>query len=480
MKSLRRCVVGAGAVALATVGGGLHEARAAGLANTRMGGEQGTPVSTNPMALFWNPGAMGFSTGSQLGVYGELFIRHFTWTRSAAQQANDPNPDPADAQGANSGTAHLLNVFGSPSIGGTLKLGNLVLGAGFFAPYGGRQHWPKNSAFENDSEKGPQAGAKYPLAAAGVQRWFDIDTALTVLYFTAGAAYRLGPLSIGATGNFISTTLDTTRAKDPEGLGTPNTASEGRAFTDAHVFNGSFAAGLMLEAVPDQLWIGASYQAQPGLGQQRLKGTLYIYGGTPAVPYTPVTYQVGLTETLPDVIRGGLRWKLKHAPVEFRLFGDYTRWSVFKSQCLGINGMACGVDSMGNDISGGTQNFIPRNWNDTYGGRLGVSVWATPSIELLFGTGYETAAVPDSTMSPDVADADNIQGTLGARFKLTDSLFLSASYTQATYFNRNNVGKSTLAEVNGMPVPYPGVQEDGGGQYTQWIGYANANLEALF
>jgi len=74
MKSLRRCVVGAGAVALATVGG-LREANAAGLANTRIGGEEGTPTSTNPMALLLNPGAIGFSSGSQLGVYGEWITR---------------------------------------------------------------------------------------------------------------------------------------------------------------------------------------------------------------------------------------------------------------------------------------------------------------------------------------------------------------------------------------------------------------------
>jgi long-chain fatty acid transport protein len=469
MKSLRRCVVGAGAVALATVGG-LRTANAAGFANTRIGGEEGTPTSTNPTSLLLNPGAMGFSTGSQLGVYGELLIRHFTWTRSATDAANDPFPDPADAQGANVGKAHLLNVFGGPAIGGTLKLGNLVLGAGFFSPFGGRQHWAQNDEFVDT-----KAGAKYPYAAAGVQRWFDIDSALTVLYFTAGAAYRFGPLSIGAAGNFISTTLDATRAKDPLGQGVPNTSSEGRAFTDASSYNGSFNAGLMLEAVPNQLWFGASYQSQPGLGEMRLKGIIEIYGG--AQTGGTNTYQASVLQTMPDVIRGGVRWKLKHAPLEFRLFGDFTRWSVNKYSCAGVTGDPCNPGASG---AAGTLDYNPRNWNNTYGGRLGVSYWVKPEIELLFGAGYETAAVPDATMAPDTADANNIQGTLGARFKLTDSLFLSATYTQAQYFNRDNSGKSTLAEINGMPVPYPAVQEDGGGQYTQWIGYANANLEALF
>jgi len=465
MKSLRRCVVSAGALALATAAGA-QEAKAAGFANTNAGGEQGTVVSTNPMALYYNPGAMAFAKGSQLGLYGGLFIRHASYTRPGT-----PNdyPEPPDAQAANVGTNSLFNAFGGPSIGGTLKVGNLVLGAGFFAPFGGRAHWGKNEAFENS--------AKYPLAAAGVQRWFAIDGATTVLYFTAGAAYRFGPLSIGATGNFISSTVDVTTAKKPGGQ--PDTSQEGRSFLDAHTFNGSFAAGLMLELLPEQLWIGASYQAQPGLGQQSLKGQFSITSPA-AGNLGPVA--ADFLETLPDIYRAGIRWKPKHAPLEFRVFGDRTRWSEFKSQCIVLAGKPCDVAADGSDNTNGgpVQAYLPRNWNDTYGARLGVSWWVVPSVELLFGGGYETAASPDSTLAPDLPDAVSIQGTLGARFQLTESLFLTGSYTQIQQMTRNNVGKSTLAENNGTAVLYPSAEEDAGGIYKSWIGVFTGNLEALF
>lgn len=464
MNSLRRCVVGAGAVALATVGGS-REAHAAGLANTRIGGEEGTVVSVNPTALLYNPGSMGFTKGSQLAVYGEAGIHHATYDRPGA---DSDIPDPNDAKGANTGHAHLMNIAAGPAIGGLLKLGNLVLGAGFFAPFGGSVHWALNDAFVGSK--------KYPLASGGVQRWFVMDSALHALYFTAGAAYKLGPLSLGATGNFISTTIDLTDAKNGGGQGTPDTANEGRIFLDASTFNASFAAGLMLEAVPDHLWIGASYQARPGLGNQTLKGIEILTNVNGVQPFN-----VGFNESLPDVVRAGVRWRVKGAPLEFRLFGDYTRWSLMKSQCVGLTGFACAVDASGADVSGGTQLNIPRNWNDTYAGRLGVSAWVTPDIELLFGGGYETAAVPDSTLAPDIMDAVNIQGTLGGRFKLTDTLFLGVEYTQIQYLNRNNIGKSILAVgPDGQPVQVPSVEEDAGGKYTQWYGIINANLEAQF
>src|SRR5882672_9023411 len=146
MKSLRRCVVSAGALALATAGGA-REAKAAGFANTQIGGEQGTVVSTNPTALYYNPAAMAFAKGSQLGLYGGLALRHATWDR--AGNPTTDIPDPPAAQGANIGTAHLLNAFGGPSIAGTLKVGNLVVGAGFFAPFYGRAHWGTNDDFSN-------------------------------------------------------------------------------------------------------------------------------------------------------------------------------------------------------------------------------------------------------------------------------------------------------------------------------------------
>ena len=467
MKSSRRGAVGAAAVAC-TLGGWANTADASGFASQRFGGEQGTVVATNPTALYYNPGAMGFSEGSQLGVYGTIALRHATWTHALA--ATDTK-DPPDAQGANTGEAHLLNVFAGPAVAGTLKIGNLVLGAGFFAPFYGRAHWAKNDAFTN---------SKYPLAADGVQRWFGIDGEVSVVYFTAGAAYRLGPISIGAAGNLVSSNVVDFRAKSISGAGLPDTSppNEGRSALDVKGFNGSFSVGAMIEVLPAQLWLGGSYQAQPGLGPQSLDGSLLITRGDKVVLY-PVTFH----QSLPDVIRAGVRWRPKGSAIELRLFGDMTRWSVLTSECIGIQGMPCGANPDGSDNTPGgtTMSNFNRSWNDTYGGRLGLSYWAKPEVELFFGAGYETAAVPDATMMPDVADAINVAGAFGARVELTRSLFLSASYTHIQYMNRDNTGKSTTESLtNGKPVQAPTVQGDGGGQYTQWIGTFNGNLEAMF
>jgi long-chain fatty acid transport protein len=475
MKSTRRGVVGAGAVGLAILAWS-HGAEAAGFANTRIGGEQGTPVDTNPTALFWNPGALGFSGGGALALYGTLSLRSQTWNRQPSpSDATSPN-----GQVGNLGQAHLFNVFGGPALGGSIRLGNLVLGLGFFAPYFARVHWDKNNSLSGQTCP-TQANPMEPCSTTslpydGVQRWYQIDTELSILYFSPGAAYRLGPLSIGAAANIIYSKVVTTRSQNIFGMGFPDSNLESRTALDVSSVDGSFAAGAMLEAVPQQLWIGVSYQAQPAMGQQKLSGTLDITNLDGS--HQPLA-KVSLYQNLPDIYRAGVRWRMKSAPLEFRLFGDFTRWSVMTTQCVAVDPNPCQVVANG-AASGSVAVNLIRNWNDTYGGRLGVSYWADPDIELLFGAGAESAAVPDATMTPEISDAFNLNGTFGARFKLTRSLFLTASYTHQQFLNRDNTGKSTLTINNGAPVRFPTVQYDGGGKYTQWIGYAVGNLEALF
>jgi long-chain fatty acid transport protein len=476
MKSLRFWAAGAAALSLVGMWG--EGAEAAGFASQQFGGEQGSVVATNPTALYYNPGALGFSPGTALGMYGSLAIRHATWTPAA--NAPGTIADPSDAQGANTDEAKLMNVFGGASAAGSTHIGNLVIGAGFFAPFYGISHWEKNDSLSSATV------AKYPYAVDGSQRWYSIDGKMEILYFTAGAAYRLGPLGIGATANLISSTVLVNQAKGNQGYA--DTTQEGRAFLDAHGFNGSFAAGAMLEILRDQMWLAGSYQAQPGMGQQSLNGfSTNTQYGTTSLPF-PVTF----TQSLPDIFRAGLRVRPKGIPWEFRVFGDFTRWSKMQAQCVVIRNDPCDivpVDGSTNANQGeqppngpnGVQTFDRRNWNNTWGARIGASYWVKPQVELFVGGGYETAAVPDSTLAPDLFDANNILMALGGRFALSDTLFLTASYTQIQYMNRDNTGKSTLNTLpNGVQISVPTVEEDGGGKYTQWIGIFTGNLEAMF
>ena len=484
MRSGRGVVVAGTIVAV----GGLVAGRAdaAGFASARFGGEHGTPIDTNPTALYYNPGAIGFSEGINLFLDGQIALRHATWSHQAPAPGASDQPD---KEVGNSGTASLFNVFGGPALGATAKLGNFAVGGGLFVPFGGRVNWDKNNTLTAQQKE------TYPNAVDGVQRWHIIDGALTFIYATVGAAYRLGPLSIGATGNLIISQVDLTQAKNASGSsgGLPDTTNEGRAALDASGVNGSFGLGAMFEAVPNHFWLGASYQAQPALGQQTLTGNLTVtnvpIAGMP--PPTSTVFPVTFTQALPDIIRAGAKWRLNDS-LEFRVFGDYTRWSVMKSQCVALetknpNGSLvqhpCLVHADGSDATPGAyvQTNLTRNWNDTYGIRVGGSYWTQREIELFAGLGYETGATTDATIDPATMDANNVGIALGGRFFLFNSFYFSVSYTHLQFFDRDNTGKSTLETMpNGMGVSNPTAQQDAGGKYTQWIGIIDLNAQKQF
>jgi long-chain fatty acid transport protein len=488
MKTFGRSGVGAIALVFFAVVGE-RSARAAGFATARFGGEHGNVTETNPFALYYNPGALGFShspLSSMLDV--QVALRDASWTHTAPQPGPSQQPD---SQVGNSGTATLFNAFGAPAIGVTSKLGNLGFGIGFFVPFGGFAHWDTNNQLDAQalaqhclaSVKAPPC----PRAAEGVARWHIIDGEVSSIYFSAGVGYRLGPLSIGVSGNAILSTTRLSQAKNPNGATLPDSTSEGRATLEVSGVNGSFGAGAMLELVPNRAWLGASYQAQPGLGQQTLTGTLDINDSVLSHP--ALQEHVSFIQWLPDIIRGGARWRVSDA-VELRVFGDYTRWSVLKAQCVALEKKQpdgsftprdCNVYPNGSDATGGAIfTNIPRNWNDTYGVRVGGSYWMNPGVEFFAGVGYETGAVPDSTLEPTLMDADNVAGALGTRLMFEDGFYFAVSYTHLQFFDRDNTGKSQLETNNGVPVAYPTVQQDGGGKYTQWIGIIDANIQKDF
>jgi long-chain fatty acid transport protein len=454
-----RAAAGLAAALLAAAAGA--DARAAGFASARFGGEHGNVTTSNPTALYYNPAGIAHSSGTNLFVDGVLAWRRGSWVHAAADASEAP--DPPDAQGANTGRAELSNLFGAPMLGLTSRWGDLAAGAAVYVPFGGRSAWTDNARFLGH--------AQYPLAADGVQRWHSIQGALTFAYVTAGAAYRLGPLAIGATANLVRSSVLSTQAKNVVGNGEPDTTREGRVVLDVSGIQGSFGLGALLEAVPGRLWLGASYQAQPGLGEMRLDGTLKTY------------YEDGVTgfdvtfhQALPDVLRVGLRWR-PHARVELRASGERARWSVLGTQCVSLRGQPCAVYPTGADATGEATTIqnVRRRWRDTVGGRLGASLFASADVELHAAAAYETGATPDETLEPGLMDSDNVTALAGTRCALPGGFAVLGSLSYVHYLPRDTTGKSQLADAE-----LPTRRADAGGKYTLSLALLQLGLEKRF
>jgi long-chain fatty acid transport protein len=236
-------------------------------------------------------------------------------------------------------------------------------------------------------------------------------------------------------------------------------------------------AGLIWEPRPNDLWIGLSYQSRPNLtGEMVLEGGLTNILGGP-----PETNDVILTSTLPDVYRLGLKKRINGRD-EFRLFGDFTRWSTFDQQCLiekKVLGDAdpfefCATKDDGSAVipangSRVTVNLF-RRWEDAWGVRTGYSHYLAGGTELFADLGYDANAIPDTALEPSLMDMDKVSAGLGATFALMPTLDISVSANNIFYADRSTKASDFNALKDPSKSPNPA------GDFTQNVFFINVGL----
>lgn len=459
------------------------QAQAGGLVVARFGGEHGHPTASNPTAIYYNPAGLSLGSGTRLMIDATLAWRAYTYERPAGAvgQILEGAYDPGSPQGgtpsgdgvtANTGKAELFNVLASPFIGVASDLGieGLGVGAGFYVPIGGQSKWEQTDAVDG-----------FPGAEDGAQRWWVEEGQIRSLYITAAGSYYIKParLALGIGVNMVKSEIFTVRARNGDGSDDlvnrfsdadgnfADRLKEGRGLVDLSSWDLALSAGLVYQPM-DGMFVGLSYQSQPGFGENTLEGrSLKILAQSDNVEADAEAIQ-----TMPDIVRWGWRWR--EGMNEYRLFGDYTRWSVFESQC---------IQSVGSSTPCDLAN-IPRNWEDTFGVRAGYSRWITPSVELYVGAGYDASAVPDETLEPVLYDAEKVTAGLGGRFSLfDDSLGIAATYTQVIYFDRETDAWPRDPNT-GRLIPQgafaSAANPNSAGKYSQAIGVFNLNVEYAF
>jgi long-chain fatty acid transport protein len=345
----------------------------------------------------------------------------------------------------------------------------LTVGAAFFAPFGGQAVW--------DGQPGV---AGFPGSADGPQRWYTIDGTIRTLSITGGAAYYIEParLSIGATANYLSTTVQTLRARTS--AGDDRLQNEGRSYIDAAGTDLSFGVGALWEAIEDRLWVGVSYQSRPNLdGRQALEGTLRNY-------FTPndSSESIVFTQQLPDIYRLGFRYRID-PQWEVRLFGDYSRWSAMRQQCV-VNTQVlgdqdptvfCRTRENGRLVEPGNNAIlaIPRRWEDAFGFRVGTSYFVSDRLELQLDLGFDGNAIPDEALEPALMDMNKVSTGLGAYYQFTDWFGLAVNATNIFYFERDTTGARTANTF--LP---PSKQPSSEGIYNQNIFLLNTGFYLSF
>lgn len=475
---MKRIIVGTAAVAAVTLVA--DSAHASGFLAARFGGEHGHPTTSNPTAIYYNPAGLALerhgpkTDGWNFRLYldGTFAYRTASYERPVGAIDHVGTGTPEEAIAANSGKGTLADFIASPFVAVTTDFGlpNFGAGIGVFVPFGGVASWDKNEDFRLHD--------RYPGAVDGVQRWWTMDGRIQSLYVSAAAAYRFESLrlSLGASLSAVQSTVHTVRARNADGtddMVAGDTLKEGRSYVDASGWNLGLGLGVIWEPV-ERLWIGASWQSRPGLGEMSLEGQLH---NALAVSPTSVT-EIEFLQEMPDVWRFGARWRPENH-YELRLFGEYVTWSNFEKQCLLVRDNPdrnCDLLENGGTGPNGvaiTQNIM-RRWEDAFGIRGGFSWWFTPDVEGYLGFGYDSNAVPDETLEPALIDMDKYTAAVGAQFRLSDRWLLSATFTQVIYSERE------LSLENARVFEAPSRQPKSAGTYNQAISVLNLNTQYSF
>lgn len=449
-------------------------AEAAGFATARFGGEHGHPTTDNATSIYYNPAGLAEDSPDlekkdwRVKVFadGNFAFRWASWSHETSPY---DTPEPEGKPAANSGKADLFNFVAAPMVGASFQVENFGFGLAFYVPFGGQSSWGKNDQWENDGDfAGP---------VDGVQRWHSIDGILRSMYISAGAAYDiLDRISIGASVNIIRSEVVTLRAR--EGSGSNSVDAEGRSLIDVKGWTASMGVGVIGEIAKDKVWLGMSYQAQPGFGDMTLEGTLTNnFAGNVSTPE-----DIKLIQALPDIFRIGVRAR-PIKTVEIRVFGDYTNWSTFKNQCVtNIDADSCETNPDGSAVEGKDPPLINivRNWGPSFGARMGGSYWVVPEVELFLGAGYDSNAIPDNTLEPALTDFQKASLAGGLRFQIGDTFAAALNYTHLFYIERNTQNDDGTSLSILPTLQSPSRTPDSGGQYNQTIGVINTNIQLAF
>ena len=459
------------------------DASASGYLTARFGTDHGTPVSPNTFAVYYNPAALGGTTGTTITGDVSLLLRWASYQRStdALSPSNDGTKNDPNYVAQNTGRANLLNMLALPYVGVNTDFGGSKYfrgGYAFYIPFGGQAHWDKRS----------QVGDA-PGTIDGISRWHNISGQILAIYNTFAFAVKLpGHLSLGLSFSPVIHSVKTVRARN--GDGSDDTTSngslvEGRSLLEASGLNFGGALGLYWEPA-DDLKLGLSYTSSPGFGETRMNGTLQtqIAGAAPGAPA-----KVDFLQTYPDIIRFGVAMKASEK-LEIRTDFEFVRWSVFRRQCIVPEGQKCNVFTDGAEQKVPTEQQVilnvPRNWNNAIGLRAGPGYQLNDRLELFGSAGFTTPAVPKSTIDASTIDSTRLYLTAGAKYAVSKHLAVAASYNHIHFFPVHTDGQNDQ-NLQGHPPTSPGGADynasrspSADGVYKSEIGFVNVNVAYTF
>jgi long-chain fatty acid transport protein len=298
-------------------------------------------------------------------------------------------------------------IFNIPAFYGTLPVHErVVLGIGFFMPFGLGTTWP------------PEWAGKLLTTMSKLQT-FNINPVVAVKL--------LDNLSVAAGFDVLYSNVQIQRRSFR--VVPPLTEIKNDFEGDGTGFG--YNLGLLYEPI-EGVKFGASYRSEIKVnhtGDFKASLTNNV-GGQADVVFPPsVTWGLSYSRIKPFVFEFDVTW---------------TGWSTYKSLNLDLSQPIPGT-GFGTTIFAISQE---KNWNDAWAFRFGGNYEIRPGMKARIGYIYDLTPVPNSTFDPTVPDANRHIFTLGGDTQIS-RFTLGFAYN---YILSENRSKANTIAVNGVPL----------------------------
>ena len=342
-------------------------------------------------AIFFNPAgiAQGKSIDAQLGV--TLIIPKFTYTDRSGN-STDTN-------------FHVVPPVNAYVSGGITD--KLSLGIGFFSPFGSRLGWP-------DGWEG-----RRQITDVAVQT-FDINPT---------AAYRFGPLRIGAGLQIMRGTVHLQRH-----LAFGET--EGSSDLGAGTWGVGANVGAQVEAIPKVLSFGAHYRSAVKLS---FDGLAHFENVPSPLQYAIHDQRGGTSLLTPDTFAmGAAFW-----PTPSLLLAADVVWYGW--------GNLRSVDlAFPDDASNTLASSKPKSWHNVVNYHVGAEAIVAEAWRVRGGIVYDPSPSPKDTLTPDIPDADRINFALGGSYIHPSGFRAEVGYTLVAFLSADSTSPELPGKYGGF------------------------------
>lgn len=350
-----------------------------------------TAFVDDPSAIYYNPAGIAQGRVLDVQVGDTLILPAFTYTPAA---------------GASTSTSFaIVPPFQAYATAGITD--DFSVGVGVFSAYGLSLAWPDQWTGRSDITK----------------------ASLATYNFNPTAAYRLGPVRIGAGVQIVRATVDLQR-KIETGSQEVSTELGG----DAWGVGGN--VGVQVEAVKQYLSFGAHYRsavkldftgnASFGNVPVELQGTLHDQAVTTSI-------------TNPDSLALAVAsHPIKQLVIDAEI-GWYD-WSKFQSIDLHFP----------NDKSGTLNSSQAKNWNNTINWHLGSELALDDAWRIRAGVMYDPSPSPANTLTPDLPDADRLNLAIGGSYVHPSGFRVDLGYQFILLMRRTSTAPQLPGDYNGI------------------------------